>query len=394
MRGYSEGSRAATSIELGCADPDEPCKLPNAMAGDPPLEQVVTRTWEAGVRGQRRGVSWNAGVFRARQPRRHPVRHVRADRLRLLQELRRDAAAGARARRAAAASDASRVGAGYTFLDATFESEETVNGESNSTNDAAENGEPGLEGTIEIEPGDRIPLHPGAHAEGVRRRPGHVAPLAWIVERDRGVELVRARQREQPARARRRRTTSDPARRPATPSSISAARYRLTRWLQVDRADQQSVRSPLLHRRASSVHCVHGHRHIHRPAVSRGRRRVPRPAAARSSRLALRCGCGRARVSRSRSSLFRGASPLGLPYTLSRRAASPARFRRSREALRRDLAGALAEAGRSRGSLAKLARDLERASRIGDSFECPGIRAVAYSSPELRIGNREPRAAD
>ena len=54
--GYSEGSRAATSIELGCADPEEPCKLPNAMAGDPPLDQVVTRTWEGGGRGQyRRG---------------------------------------------------------------------------------------------------------------------------------------------------------------------------------------------------------------------------------------------------------------------------------------------------------------------------------------------------
>ena len=47
--GYSEGSRAATSIELGCANPEEPCKLPNAMAGDPPLDQVVTRTWEAGA---------------------------------------------------------------------------------------------------------------------------------------------------------------------------------------------------------------------------------------------------------------------------------------------------------------------------------------------------------
>ena len=39
--GYSEGSRAPTSIELGCADPNQPCKLPNAMAGDPPLDQVV-----------------------------------------------------------------------------------------------------------------------------------------------------------------------------------------------------------------------------------------------------------------------------------------------------------------------------------------------------------------
>ena len=53
--GYSEGSRAPASIELGCADPDAPCKLPNAMAGDPPLEQVVTRTIEAGVRNAGEG---------------------------------------------------------------------------------------------------------------------------------------------------------------------------------------------------------------------------------------------------------------------------------------------------------------------------------------------------
>jgi outer membrane receptor protein involved in Fe transport len=30
--GYSEGSRAPTSIELGCADPNQPCKLPNAWS--------------------------------------------------------------------------------------------------------------------------------------------------------------------------------------------------------------------------------------------------------------------------------------------------------------------------------------------------------------------------
>ena len=59
--GYSEGSRAATSIELGCADPEQPCKLPNAMAGDPPLDQIVTRTFEAGVRGERGRVNWHGG---------------------------------------------------------------------------------------------------------------------------------------------------------------------------------------------------------------------------------------------------------------------------------------------------------------------------------------------
>ncbi len=33
--------------ELSCADPNEPCSLPNALVSDPPLKQVVTRTLEA-----------------------------------------------------------------------------------------------------------------------------------------------------------------------------------------------------------------------------------------------------------------------------------------------------------------------------------------------------------
>ncbi len=64
--GYTEGSRAPSAIELGCADPENPCKLPNAMAGDPPLDQVVTRTFEAGIRGVAAGtITWNAGIFHA-----------------------------------------------------------------------------------------------------------------------------------------------------------------------------------------------------------------------------------------------------------------------------------------------------------------------------------------
>jgi len=63
---YNEGSRAPTSIELGCANPDEPCKLPNAMAGDPPLKQVVAKTYEAGVRGNLTAdIKWNASIYRA-----------------------------------------------------------------------------------------------------------------------------------------------------------------------------------------------------------------------------------------------------------------------------------------------------------------------------------------
>src|SRR5262249_28318301 len=44
--GYTEGSRAPSAIELGCSDPTDPCRLPNAITGDPPLQQVVTRTEE------------------------------------------------------------------------------------------------------------------------------------------------------------------------------------------------------------------------------------------------------------------------------------------------------------------------------------------------------------
>jgi outer membrane receptor protein involved in Fe transport len=58
--GYGESNRAPTAVELTCASPTAPCRLPNAFAADPPLAQVVARTLEAGVRGARRGstVTW------------------------------------------------------------------------------------------------------------------------------------------------------------------------------------------------------------------------------------------------------------------------------------------------------------------------------------------------
>lgn len=61
----NQGSRAPTPLELGCADPANPCTLPNALAADPFLEQVVTRTVEAGVRGKADGMRWRAGAFRS-----------------------------------------------------------------------------------------------------------------------------------------------------------------------------------------------------------------------------------------------------------------------------------------------------------------------------------------
>jgi len=148
--GYSEGSRAATAIELGCANPDLPCKLPNAMAGDPPLDQVVTHSVEAGVRGVAGRLSWNAGVFRAANH--DDILFVTSEQtgfgyFRNVGETRRQGIElGARTQVARAT-----VGGGYTYLRATFESAEALNGESNST---------GVDGRIDVEAGDRLPLVP------------------------------------------------------------------------------------------------------------------------------------------------------------------------------------------------------------------------------------------
>jgi outer membrane receptor protein involved in Fe transport len=158
--GYNEGSRAPSAVELGCANPLQPCKLPNAFAGDPPLKQVVTRTIEAGFRGDvGASFSWSAGVFRATN--KNDILFVA------------DNAAGSgyfknfgKTRRQgfeAAANGTFRrleVGANYTFLDATFRSPETIDGTGNSTNDEALAGRRGFEGTIDIAPGNRIPLTP------------------------------------------------------------------------------------------------------------------------------------------------------------------------------------------------------------------------------------------
>jgi outer membrane receptor protein involved in Fe transport len=62
---YSESSRAPTAIELGCSNPDVPCKLPNAMASDPPLDQVISKTYDFGLKGKvDENFKWNASVYR------------------------------------------------------------------------------------------------------------------------------------------------------------------------------------------------------------------------------------------------------------------------------------------------------------------------------------------
>ncbi|MEJ0095932.1 MAG: TonB-dependent receptor [Methylocella sp.] len=49
--GYSEANRAPTPLESQCSNPALPCVLETALVSDPPLQQVVSHTFEGGVRG-------------------------------------------------------------------------------------------------------------------------------------------------------------------------------------------------------------------------------------------------------------------------------------------------------------------------------------------------------
>jgi outer membrane receptor protein involved in Fe transport len=168
---FSQGSRPPTSIELGCSDPANPCSLPNALQSDPPLQQVVTDTWEVGVRGKSEdfpGLRWNIGMFQSMNH--NDILFVSSVALgtgyfQNFARTRRegwDASLDGRIGRVTWGLD-------YTFLEATYQSDTVLNGAANNTSDTALSGYPGLDGNIYVHPGNRIPLIPKqsgkAHAE-------------------------------------------------------------------------------------------------------------------------------------------------------------------------------------------------------------------------------------
>ncbi len=67
--GYAMTNRAPTPLELGCADPNNPCIVDEFLSSDPKLKQVVGQTIEAGLRGQHNfgpwgNLQWSGGLYR------------------------------------------------------------------------------------------------------------------------------------------------------------------------------------------------------------------------------------------------------------------------------------------------------------------------------------------
>jgi iron complex outermembrane recepter protein len=172
--GYSEANRAPTPAELSCADPAAPCSLTNFFVGDPPLNQVVARTVEAGLRGrftpfEGATLRWNAGVFRTATEDdimfvsspivgRAFFQNIGATRRQGI-----EAGAGIRTARWNAFVD-------YAFLDATFQSALTLNSPENPFADA--------DGRIFVTPGNVLP---GVPAHALKFGASYMVTDAWKV---------------------------------------------------------------------------------------------------------------------------------------------------------------------------------------------------------------------
>lgn len=156
--GYSESSRTPTPSELGCADPLRPCLLDNFLVSDPPLNQVVGKTVEAGLRGRhelgsKRSLTWNVGVY---------LTDTEDDILNVPSTITGRGyfqnVGGTRRQGLEAAisyiDNNWNLFAGYSYIDATFRDAITLSSPSNPFADA--------KGFIHVQPGDQlssIPQH-------------------------------------------------------------------------------------------------------------------------------------------------------------------------------------------------------------------------------------------
>ncbi|MDO9150249.1 MAG: TonB-dependent receptor [Methylotenera sp.] len=168
---YSESSRAPTSIELGCSNPAAPCLLPSAMADDPPLNQVVAKTYEFGGRGLlTENIRWNAGLYQA-------INHDD------IQFTAAGSSNGAgyyknvgRTKRQgidmglAGDADKFKWSASYSYVRATYDSDVSFVSSSNSSEDS--------ESIIYVKPGDRIPSIP---AHQLKLRGQYAVTPAWTI---------------------------------------------------------------------------------------------------------------------------------------------------------------------------------------------------------------------
>lgn len=150
--GYSEANRAPTPLELDCANPSRPCILASTLISDPPLQQVVSHTVEAGLRGYANvpdgQINWKAGYFRTQNN--NDIIQLASILLgtgyftNVPETLRQGVEAGVNFKLGAL-----QAYVNYSFIDATYQFSGTLSSPFNPFANA--------NGDIFVTPGDRIP---------------------------------------------------------------------------------------------------------------------------------------------------------------------------------------------------------------------------------------------
>jgi outer membrane receptor protein involved in Fe transport len=170
---YSESSRAPSSIELGCADPAHPCLLPNAMAGDPPLKQVVAKTFDFGLRGNiLNNIKWSASAYRATNL--NDIQFIYAKGSgsegyfsNVGETQRQGIDLGLKAE-----TDKFRWNASYSYIQATYESDFTAASASNSSKVSKD------DPSIQVKSGDYMPNIP---KHQLKLRAEYQANSNWVI---------------------------------------------------------------------------------------------------------------------------------------------------------------------------------------------------------------------
>jgi iron complex outermembrane receptor protein len=150
--GYAESNRAPTPAELSCADEEAPCSLANFFIADPPLKQVVAKSWEAGASGQVQAgdlrVAWLLSAYRTTN--RNDIQFV-ASEIRgraYFQNIGKTRRQGVEAS-VKAMRGGFTAGLSYAFTDATYRAPLTLSSPANP--------EARDDGTIAVARGDRLP---------------------------------------------------------------------------------------------------------------------------------------------------------------------------------------------------------------------------------------------
>ena len=151
---YNEGMRAPTAIELTCADPNVPCKLPNNFLADPALKKVVSKTIEVGARGTPdRDTNWSVALFRTDLH--DDLQFISSNGVTVNAGYFQNV--GVTRRQGFELGGGTRLGPvaltlRYNFIDASFRTGFVENSPANSSADAS--------GAITVRSGDRIPSIP------------------------------------------------------------------------------------------------------------------------------------------------------------------------------------------------------------------------------------------